>query len=59
MARSPKKTAGAVVAKAAILVDGQHFDEGEEITGVDKDEIGKVVRMGRAEVVDAAESAAE
>lgn len=56
MARAPKaKAAGTVVANASILVDGVHFDEGDEITGVDQVEIDKVVHMGRASIVDGPE----
>jgi len=45
---STKKQKGGVFATASILVDGVHFDEGDEITGVDPAEIAKVVHMGRA-----------
>lgn len=50
MAARKKKTApaaDALVAKAAIAIEGKHFDAGAVIEGVSDEELGKVVRSRR------------
>jgi hypothetical protein len=47
-----------LIATAAILVKGVHHDEGAEIK-TDKDTADSLVRMGRAEVVEAPKKAPE
>lgn len=48
MASAKKSKPTGVVALESIFVDGVLFEAGEQITGVDKQEVDKVVRMGRA-----------
>ena len=56
MAGKKKAPAGdALVAVSPILIEGKHFDVGEEVTGVSAEELRKAVRIRR--VVKASELA--
>lgn len=39
--------ADALVAASAILIDGKHFDDGEEVSGVSEESLRQVVAMRR------------